>query len=175
MIDARSIVPFNYEKVIESVKKTRKILLTSDACERGSALQTFAAKITQFAFDELDAPAGGRGRSQLDHAGRRDRGRLLPAAVGHPRRGPRAHSSAQGLHAGAGMLDEPICCGEARRECSNVFTPGQSGAKRSAAGFFKSSENIRGGAALRLALPRRGRPHHGTRTIFPYALDSITS
>lgn len=56
VIDARSIVPFNYEKVIESVKKTRKILLTSDACERGSALQTFAAKITQLAFDELDGP-----------------------------------------------------------------------------------------------------------------------
>lgn len=56
IIDARSIVPFNYEKVIESVKKTRKILLTSDACERGSALQTFAAKITQFAFDDLDGP-----------------------------------------------------------------------------------------------------------------------
>jgi 2-oxoisovalerate dehydrogenase E1 component len=56
IIDARSIVPFNFEKVIASVTKTRKILLTSDACERGSALQTFAAKITQFAFDELDAP-----------------------------------------------------------------------------------------------------------------------
>jgi 2-oxoisovalerate dehydrogenase E1 component len=56
VIDARSIVPFDFTKVIESVKKTRKILLTSDACERGSALQTFAAKITQFAFDELDAP-----------------------------------------------------------------------------------------------------------------------
>jgi 2-oxoisovalerate dehydrogenase E1 component len=56
IIDARSIVPFNYDKVIESVKKTRKILLASDACERGSALQTMAAKITQFAFDELDAP-----------------------------------------------------------------------------------------------------------------------
>ncbi len=56
VIDARSIVPFNYAKVIESVKKTRKIVLCSDACERGSALQTMAAKITQFAFDELDAP-----------------------------------------------------------------------------------------------------------------------
>ena len=56
VIDARSIVPFNYAKVLESVKKTRKILLASDACERGSALQTMAAKITQFAFDELDAP-----------------------------------------------------------------------------------------------------------------------
>jgi 2-oxoisovalerate dehydrogenase E1 component len=56
VIDARSIVPFDYAKVIESVKKTRKIVLMSDACERGSALQTMAAKITQLAFDELDAP-----------------------------------------------------------------------------------------------------------------------
>lgn len=56
VIDARSIVPFNYEKAIESVKKTRKIVLASDACERGSVLQTFASKITQFAFDDLDAP-----------------------------------------------------------------------------------------------------------------------
>lgn len=56
IIDARSIVPFNFDKVIESVKKTRKIVLASDACERGSVLQTFAAKVTQFAFDELDAP-----------------------------------------------------------------------------------------------------------------------
>jgi 2-oxoisovalerate dehydrogenase E1 component len=56
IMDARSLVPFNYEPVIQSVKKTRKILLASDACERGSFLQTVAAKITQFAFDELDAP-----------------------------------------------------------------------------------------------------------------------
>jgi 2-oxoisovalerate dehydrogenase E1 component len=56
VIDARSIVPFNFAPVIDSVKKTRKIVLTSDACERGSALQTIAAKITQLAFDELDAP-----------------------------------------------------------------------------------------------------------------------
>lgn len=56
IIDARSIVPFNYDQVIASVKKTRKILLASDACERGSFLQTMAAKITQLAFDELDAP-----------------------------------------------------------------------------------------------------------------------
>ena len=56
VIDARSIVPFNYQKVIESVEKTSRILLTSDACERGGIPQTMAAKITQFAFDYLDAP-----------------------------------------------------------------------------------------------------------------------
>jgi 2-oxoisovalerate dehydrogenase E1 component len=56
VIDARSIVPFDYTAVIASVRKTRKIILVSDACERGSILQTMGAKITQLAFDELDAP-----------------------------------------------------------------------------------------------------------------------
>lgn len=56
VIDARSLVPFNYEPVLESVAKTGRILLVSDACERGSFLQTMAAKIAQFAFDHLDAP-----------------------------------------------------------------------------------------------------------------------
>jgi 2-oxoisovalerate dehydrogenase E1 component len=56
VIDARSIVPFDYAPVLASVKKTGKILLASDACERGSFLHTMAAKIAQFAFDELDAP-----------------------------------------------------------------------------------------------------------------------
>lgn len=56
IIDARSIVPFNYEKVIESVKKTGRILLTSDACERGSHLKDMAQTISELAFDHLDAP-----------------------------------------------------------------------------------------------------------------------
>jgi len=56
IIDARTLVPFNYEKVLESVKKTRKILLASDACERGSFLHHLASTITELAFDELDAP-----------------------------------------------------------------------------------------------------------------------
>jgi 2-oxoisovalerate dehydrogenase E1 component len=56
IIDARSLVPFNYEKVIESVKKTGKIILVSDACERGSHLNDFARNITELAFDFLDAP-----------------------------------------------------------------------------------------------------------------------
>lgn len=56
IIDARTIVPFNYEMVIESVKKTGKILLTSDACERGSHLKDMAQNISELAFDYLDAP-----------------------------------------------------------------------------------------------------------------------
>lgn len=56
VIDARSIVPFNYEKVIESVKKTGKIVLSSDACERGSHMNYIAQRISEMAFDHLDAP-----------------------------------------------------------------------------------------------------------------------
>ncbi len=56
VIDARSIVPFNYEKVIESVKKTGKIVLAGDACERNSVMKDMAQNISELAFDYLDAP-----------------------------------------------------------------------------------------------------------------------
>ncbi len=56
VIDARSMVPFNYDKVIESVKKTGKIIIAGDACERGSIMAEMAEKITALAFDYLDAP-----------------------------------------------------------------------------------------------------------------------
>ncbi len=57
VIDARSIVPFNYDKVVESVKKTGRIILASDACARGSILNDFARNISELCFDYLDAPA----------------------------------------------------------------------------------------------------------------------
>lgn len=57
VIDARFINPLNYEKIVQSVKKTGKVLLVSDACERGSFLHTMASNITQLAFDDLDGPA----------------------------------------------------------------------------------------------------------------------
>lgn len=56
IIDARSLVPFNYEPVLQSVKKTGKIIVTGDASERGSFLKDMAANITNLAFDDLDAP-----------------------------------------------------------------------------------------------------------------------
>jgi 2-oxoisovalerate dehydrogenase E1 component len=56
IIDARSLVPFNYLPVIESVKKTGRIVLTSDASSRGSFLKEMAQTITELAFDYLDAP-----------------------------------------------------------------------------------------------------------------------
>ncbi len=56
IIDARTLVPFNYEPVLNSVKKTGRILLTSDASSRGSFLNEMAQTITGLAFDDLDAP-----------------------------------------------------------------------------------------------------------------------
>jgi 2-oxoisovalerate dehydrogenase E1 component len=56
VIDARTLVPFNYSPVIESVKKTGRILLASDASMRGSFLKEMAQTITELAFDYLDAP-----------------------------------------------------------------------------------------------------------------------
>jgi 2-oxoisovalerate dehydrogenase E1 component len=56
VIDARTLVPFNYTPVIESVKKTGRIVLTSDASSRGSFLKEMAQTITELTFDYLDAP-----------------------------------------------------------------------------------------------------------------------
>ena len=56
VIDSRSIVPFNYEKVIESVKKTGKIIIVGDAVDRNSVMRDMASNITEMCFDYLDAP-----------------------------------------------------------------------------------------------------------------------
>jgi 2-oxoisovalerate dehydrogenase E1 component len=56
VIDLRFINPLNYQALIESVKKTGKILLASDAAERGSFLHTVAGNLQTYAFDYLDAP-----------------------------------------------------------------------------------------------------------------------
>ena len=55
VIDARTLVPFNYEKVIESVKKTGRIIIAGDASARGSYLNDLAANIADLCFDYLDA------------------------------------------------------------------------------------------------------------------------
>ena len=56
IVDLRTATPLNYEPLVESVRKTGKVLLVSDAVERGSVLQTVAANLTQLCFDDLDGP-----------------------------------------------------------------------------------------------------------------------
>lgn len=53
VIDARSLVPFNYDPVIASVKKTGHLLVVTEACERGSFAMTLSANMTRFAFGHL--------------------------------------------------------------------------------------------------------------------------
>ncbi|MBR4894815.1 MAG: dehydrogenase [Clostridia bacterium] len=56
VIDARTLVPFDYSKVIESVKKTGKIVIVGDAVDRCSVMRDMASNIAEMAFDYLDAP-----------------------------------------------------------------------------------------------------------------------
>jgi 2-oxoisovalerate dehydrogenase E1 component len=56
VVDLRFVTPLNYEKLVESVKKTGRLVLASDAAERGSFLHTVASNVQTLAFDYLDAP-----------------------------------------------------------------------------------------------------------------------
>jgi 2-oxoisovalerate dehydrogenase E1 component len=56
VIDARFINPLDYAPLIASVEKTGRVLLCSDAVDRGNFLHTVASKLTQACFDSLDAP-----------------------------------------------------------------------------------------------------------------------
>ncbi len=56
VVDLRTTNPLNYDKLVASVKKTGKVLLASEAVERGNILHSIAANLTQLCFDSLDAP-----------------------------------------------------------------------------------------------------------------------
>ena len=56
VIDLRSVNPLSYDVLTDSVSRTGKVLLASEAVERGSFLQTVAASLGQLCFDYLDAP-----------------------------------------------------------------------------------------------------------------------
>ncbi len=56
VVDLRSANPLDYGLLVESVRKTGKVLLVSEAVERGNVMQTVAATLTQACFDDLDGP-----------------------------------------------------------------------------------------------------------------------
>jgi 2-oxoisovalerate dehydrogenase E1 component len=56
IIDARSLVPFDYEPVLTSARRTGRVLLVSEANERGSMAMTMATTIQRHAFSSLRAP-----------------------------------------------------------------------------------------------------------------------
>ncbi|MCX7024793.1 MAG: thiamine pyrophosphate-dependent enzyme [Spirochaetes bacterium] len=56
VVDLRFVAPLDYGPLVESVSKTGRLLLSSDAAERGSFLHTVASNVQTLAFDRLDAP-----------------------------------------------------------------------------------------------------------------------
>lgn len=56
VIDLRFLAPLNYDTLVASVAKTGRLVLASDAVERGSFLHDVASTVQTLAFDSLDAP-----------------------------------------------------------------------------------------------------------------------
>lgn len=56
IIDARSLVPFDYAPVLASLEKTGRLLIITEAVERGSFAATLAANIQRLGWSHLKAP-----------------------------------------------------------------------------------------------------------------------
>ncbi len=56
VIDLRSLVPLDFETISKSLKKTGRVIIAHEACERGGYGGEIAAQIASELFDELDAP-----------------------------------------------------------------------------------------------------------------------
>ena len=56
IINLHSLVPLDYTNILESVDKTGRVVLASDACARGSFLEGVARNITELSFNRLDGP-----------------------------------------------------------------------------------------------------------------------
>jgi pyruvate/2-oxoglutarate/acetoin dehydrogenase E1 component len=56
MLDLRTLKPFDLPAILESVKKTGRALLCSEAVKTGNFVCELAMRINEHAFDDLDAP-----------------------------------------------------------------------------------------------------------------------
>jgi 2-oxoisovalerate dehydrogenase E1 component len=56
VIDARTLVPFDYQPVLDSVARTGRFVAVTEASERGSFAQTAAATVARHGFSSLTAP-----------------------------------------------------------------------------------------------------------------------
>jgi 2-oxoisovalerate dehydrogenase E1 component len=56
VVDLRSANPLDYDLLARSVRKTGKVLLVSEAVERGNVMHTVASNLTRICFDDLDGP-----------------------------------------------------------------------------------------------------------------------
>ncbi len=56
VIDPRTLVPFPLESVLESVRKTNRLIIAHEAVEHGGFGAEIAAQVQSAGFDDLDAP-----------------------------------------------------------------------------------------------------------------------
>ncbi len=56
IVDPRTIVPFDKQAVLDSVKKTGRLVVFTEECSTGSFAAQVAAIVAEEAFDYLDAP-----------------------------------------------------------------------------------------------------------------------
>ena len=56
VIDPRTLVPFDFDTILASVRKTGRALVVSEECRTASAAAEIAARISEEGFDFLDAP-----------------------------------------------------------------------------------------------------------------------
>src|SRR5204863_3755207 len=56
VIDPQTLVPFPLESVLESVRKTNRLVVAHEAVEHGGFGAEVAAQVQAAAFDDLDAP-----------------------------------------------------------------------------------------------------------------------
>jgi pyruvate dehydrogenase E1 component beta subunit len=56
VIDPRTLVPLDIDLLVNSVKKTGRLIVVSEACSRGSVASDISARVTEKAFEYLKAP-----------------------------------------------------------------------------------------------------------------------
>ena len=58
VIDPRTLVPLDLETIVESVRRTHRLVVAHEAVAHGGFGAEIAAQVQEAAFDELDAPIG---------------------------------------------------------------------------------------------------------------------
>ena len=56
VIDPRTLVPLDKQAIIDSVKKTGRLVIMTEECKTGSSAAEISAIVAEEAFDHLDAP-----------------------------------------------------------------------------------------------------------------------
>ena len=58
LIDLKSLVPLDFDLILESIEKTGRLVVVHEACKKGGVGAEIASQVMERAFDCLDAPVG---------------------------------------------------------------------------------------------------------------------